>query len=231
MNHLLHLLIGERLQVEDGKGPLVLCAPDARRPTRNHEPVAARHECLEHKVLDELLEARSLVDAIDDDDEAAQRHGLLQHELALRFVLGVLSLNVQPEQVVLAGWFPLPQHLAHVPRESLHEDEERHGREGPGVAGRGRGRPAREHSNLVCELQRAPRLPRARTRTDQHGRRLDGAVAVARAVRKEAEGDVLGLLDAVPGRAEARARGGHVQVDVEELLADLELLARDRVLN
>eukprot|EP00964_Phaeocystis_antarctica_P047494 scaffold27464_cov64-Phaeocystis_antarctica.AAC.4 len=205
LDHLAHLRIGERLQVKDGKGLLVLSAPDARRPARHHETEAARHERLEHKVLDELLEARGLVHAVDDDDEAAQRHGLLdllEHELAPRVLLRELRLNVQPEQVVLTDRLPLLLRGAHVPRESLHEDEERHGREGPEVGGGGR--PAREHGELVRELQRTPRLPRARTRTDQHGRRVDGAEAVAHAAREEAVGDVLGLPDAVPGLA----RGG-----------------------
>ena len=78
-------------------------------------------------------------------------------------------------------------------REPLHEDEYRHGREGTeatlGV------RAAREHRKLVCELQRAPRLARARARTDQHGGRVDGALAVAHATRQEAVRDVLGLAD------------------------------------
>ena len=42
LDHLAHLRIVERLQVEDGEGALVLCAPDARRPTRHLVGVRVR---------------------------------------------------------------------------------------------------------------------------------------------------------------------------------------------
>ena len=66
-----HLVVGKRFQVEDREGALVFEAADARRSARDDEPEATEHERLKHKVLDQLLKPGGLIDAVDDDNQAA----------------------------------------------------------------------------------------------------------------------------------------------------------------
>ena len=81
------LLLGELEQVHHHEGALVVLHVPPLGTRGHHQPVAARHELIVHEGLDDVAQARRLVDAVDEDDDGADLPCLKQHH-ALVLLLG-----------------------------------------------------------------------------------------------------------------------------------------------